>query len=106
QREVLDEARLNAALMLHADGVPRAGVVDYLVEAGRFAPDTAEKRVQFIEHPLWRLYVHVYFEGEQLLRRWLHLVPDADRPARFGRLLAEPVTPVSIGAEIDAAATA
>ena len=75
----------------------------YLVDVGRFAPATAAKRLEFIEHPLWRLYIYVYFEGEQLLRRWLHLVPEADRPARFGRLLAEPHTPRSIQAEIDAA---
>jgi hypothetical protein len=30
-------------------------------------------------------------------------VPGADRPARFGRLLAEPLSPRSIQAEIDAA---
>ena len=102
-RQVLDESRLNAALMLHADGLPRDQVLSYLIEVGRFDPATAAKRIEFIEHPLWRLYIHVYFEGEQLLRRWLHLVPEADRPARFGRLLAEPHTPRSIQAEIDAA---
>ena len=103
QREILDQARLNAALMLHADGRPRDEVLAYLVEVGRLAPQVAAKRLEFIEHPLWRLYIYVYFEGEQLLRRWLHLVPEADRPARFGRLLSEPHTPRSIQAEIDAA---
>ncbi|MEO5964285.1 MAG: hypothetical protein ABIR11_02375, partial [Candidatus Limnocylindrales bacterium] len=102
QRSILDEVRLNAALMLHADGLSRDAVVDYLVETGRMTPETATKRLEFIEHPLWRLYVHVYFEGEQLLREWLHLAPDADRPARFGRLLAEPLTPPAIAAEIAA----
>lgn len=103
QREILDEARLNAALLLHADGVARDEVLDYLVTVGRFDPATAAKRLEFIEHPLWRLYIHVYFEGERLLRDWLHLVPAAERPARFGRLLTEPMTPVSVQAEIDAA---
>jgi hypothetical protein len=103
QREVLDEARLNAALMLHDEGRPRDEVLAYLVDVGRFAPEVAAKRLEFIEHPLWRLYIYVYFEGEQLLRRWLNLVPEADRPARFGRLLSEPHTPRSIQAEIDAA---
>ena len=102
-REVLDEARLNAALMLHADGRPRDEVLAYLIDVGRFAPPVAAKRLEFIDHRLWRLYVYVYFEGEQLLRRWLHLVPEEDRPARFGRLLSEPHTPRSIQAEIDAA---
>jgi hypothetical protein len=103
QREILDQARLNAALLLHADGRPRAEVQDYLVTVGRFDPATAAKRLEFIEHPLWRLYIYVYFEGERRLRDWLHLAPPADRPARFGRLLTEPLTPVSIQAEMDAA---
>ena len=103
EREILDEARLNAALLLHADGRPRDEVLRYLVDVGRLAPVVAAKRLEFIEHPLWRLYIYVYFEGEELLRRWLHLVPPADRPARFGRLLSEPHTPRSIQHEIEAA---
>ena len=102
QRAILDESRLNAALMLHADGVPRGDVVAYLVDVGRFSVEAAEARLGFIEHPLWRLYIYVYSEGEELLRRWLQVVPAADRAARFGRLLREPLTPPSIQAEIDA----
>ncbi len=102
RRAVLDESRLNAALLLHADGVPREQVADYLVAVGRFSPEAAEARLRFIEHPLWRLYVHVYSEGEALLRRWLHAVPAAERAARFGRLLREPLTPPTIIAELDA----
>ena len=45
----------------------------------------------------------VYTEGEALLRRWLDDVPERDRPARFGRLLREPLTPRAIAAEIAAA---
>lgn len=99
-RTVLDESRVNAALMLHEDGLRRETVLDYLVDVGRFAPETAAKRLQFIEHPLWRTYVFVYSEGEALLGRWLRLVPEAQRAARFGRLLREPLTPPAIEAEI------
>ena len=67
------------------------------------APETAAKRLQFIEHPLWRTYVFVYTEGEALLRRWLDAAPAGERAARFGRLLREPLTPVAIEAEIAAA---
>ncbi|MBP1704784.1 MAG: hypothetical protein H6Q36_523, partial [Chloroflexi bacterium] len=56
--------------------------------------------LEFIEHPLWRTYVFVYFEGERLLRRWLELVREEDRAARFGRLLREPFTPGAIVAEL------
>jgi hypothetical protein len=102
-RAILDEARVNAALMLHEDGLPRDQVLSFLVEVGRYAPDIAAKRLEFIEHPLWRTYVFVYSEGEALLRRWLGQVPAAERAARFGRLLREPLTPPAIEAEIAAA---
>jgi hypothetical protein len=100
---VLDEARVNAALMLHEDLAPRDEVIAYLVDVGRVAPEAAAKRLQFIEHPLWRTYVFVYTEGEALLRRWLGVVPAEGRAARFGRLLVEQLTPESIAAEIAAA---
>jgi hypothetical protein len=99
-RAILDEARVNAALMLHADGRPREEVLTYLIDVGRYSPDTAAKRLEFIEHPLWRTYVFVYPEGEALLRRWLDAVPEKDQAARFGRLLREPLTPPAIEAEI------
>lgn len=102
-RAVLDETRLNAALLLHADGRPRDEVHAYLVEVGRFTPEVAAKRLEFLEHPLWRTYVFVYAEGEALLRRWLEVAPADVRPARFGRLLSEQLTPPAIAAELDAA---
>lgn len=93
----------NAALMLHADGVPREEVLAYLERRLLSTPERAAKRLEFITHPLWRTYVFVYFEGERLLRRWLELVPPADQPARFRRLLVEQVTPGAIVEEIAAA---
>jgi hypothetical protein len=100
-RRVLRGIGGNAAFLRHVDGRSRADVVDYLVAVGRFAPARAEQRLDFIEHPLWRPYVFVYREGEQLLARWLERVPEADRPARFGRLLAEARSPSSIEAELE-----
>ncbi len=102
-RAVLDETRVNAALMLHADGRPHDEVLDYLIEVGRFAPESAAKRLEFMEHPLWRTYIFVYPEGEALLGRWLDMVPEEARAARFGRLLREPLTPPAIEAEIEVA---
>lgn len=90
----------NAALMLHADGAPREEVLAYLERRLVSTPERAAKRLEFISHPLWRTYVFVYFEGERLLRRWLEMVPAADQPARFGRLLAEQLTPSAIVTEI------
>jgi hypothetical protein len=98
-RATLAESRINAALMVHVDGAPRKQAVDYMIEVGRTNPDTAAKRMEFVSHPLWRLYDYVYTEGEALLWPWLDAVPDAQRGARFGRLLREPLTPAAIRAE-------
>ena len=98
-RRVLVAIRGNAALLRHADGRSHEEVLDYLVDVGRYTRSVSEKRLEFIEHPLWRTYVFVYAEGEALLRRWLDQVPVADRPARFGRLLHEQLTPGAILAE-------
>jgi hypothetical protein len=99
-RSVLDEIAINAALMRHADGVDHDAVLEYLVSVGRMDPARAAKRLEFIEHPLWRSYVFVYDEGEALLGRWVDAVPEPERPARFGRLLHEQLTPSAIAAEI------
>lgn len=95
-RRVLIPIRGNAAILRHADGRSHDEVLDYLISVGRFTPAVAAKRLEFIEHPLWRTYVFVYAEGEALLQRWLGAVSPADRPARFERLLHEQLTPGAV----------
>ncbi|MGZ8437644.1 MAG: DUF885 domain-containing protein [Candidatus Limnocylindrales bacterium] len=97
-RRSMAAVRGNAAILRHADGRSHEEVLDYLKTVGRFAAETAAKRLEFIEHPLWRTYVFVYAEGEALLARWVDAVPEADRPARFGRLLHEQLTPAAVTA--------
>ena len=99
-RRVLRAIAGDAAFRRHADGATHDEVFEYLREVGRFAPSVAAKRLEFIEHPLWRTYVFVYAQGEALLRRWVEDVPEADRTARFGRLLREQVTPALILGEL------
>ena len=99
-REVLHTSGVNAALMLNADGASREEAIDYLVRAGRYPRAVAEKRLEFLVHPTWRTVVFVYSEGEALLRRWIDAVPEADRPARFARLLHEQLTPGAILADL------
>jgi hypothetical protein len=101
-RAALGAADVNAALMRHADGASHDEVLAYLRETGLLAADRAAQRLSFIEHPLWRTYVFVYSEGEALLRRWLQVVPPDERPARFGRLLHEQITPGAIQDELAA----
>lgn len=98
-RRVLGAIRGNAALLRHVDGRSHEDVLEYLVDVGRYSRAVSEKRLKFIEHPLWRTYVFVYAEGETLLRRWLDGVPESARAARFGRLLHEQLTPGAILAE-------
>jgi hypothetical protein len=99
-RRVMAETRVNAALMRHAEGASHDETLAYLERVGRFAHEVAAKRLEFIEHPLWRTYVFVYHEGEALLRSWLGQVEAAARTARFNRLLHEQLTPAAIEAEI------
>jgi len=95
-RAVLPAIRGNAAILRHADGRSHDDVLTYLIEVGRYAPDVAAKRLEFIEHPLWRTYVFVYAEGQALVRRWVEAVPEADQATRFGRLLHEQLTPAAV----------
>jgi hypothetical protein len=99
-RRRLIESRVNAALMRHVDGATHDEVLAWLERVGRYAPAVAAKRLEFIEHPLWRTYVFAYHEGEGLLRRWLDAAPETDRTARFGRLLREQLTPTAIEREL------
>ncbi len=95
-REALSAIRGNAAILRHADGQSRDDVLSYLREVGRYDPASASKRMEFIEHPLWRTYVFVYAEGQALLARWLAAVPPEAQVARFGRLLHEQLTPDAV----------
>jgi hypothetical protein len=95
-RRVLSAVDGNAAILLHADGLSHDAVVGYLCDVGAYAPERAEKRMEFLEHPIWRTYVFVYAEGEALLERWLAAVPPDDQPAQFARLLHEQLTPGAV----------
>ena len=98
-RQAIGAIRGNAAFLLHADGRSHDEVLTYLQEVGGYTRELAAKRLEFIEHPLWKTYVFVYAEGEALLRTWLEAAPAPDRVARFGRLLHEQVTPGRLLAE-------
>jgi hypothetical protein len=98
-RDGLRATEVNAALMRHADGADRETVRAWLERAALLTPERAAKRLEFIDHPLWRTYVFVYAQGAALLERWLAVVPPAERAARFRRLLVEPLTPSVIAAE-------
>jgi hypothetical protein len=95
-RDTLDAIRGNAAILRNADGRSHEDVIAYLCDVGRNAPALAAKRLELVEHPLWRTYVFVYAEGESLLRHWVEAVPGDQQVARFGRLLHEQLTPAAV----------
>lgn len=101
-RRRLAEVAVDAALLRWADGASSDETLAFLRRYGRLPDERARKRLEFIEHPRWRTYVHVYYEGEPLLRRWVDAAPDGDRDARFRRLLREQLTPPTIVAELAA----
>jgi hypothetical protein len=100
RRDSLRPTEVNAALMRHADGIDRETVRAWLERAALLTPERAAKRLEFIDHPLWRTYVFVYAAGAALLERWLEAVPPAAGVARFQRLLVEPLSPSAIAAEV------
>jgi hypothetical protein len=95
-RAILGTIGGNVALLRHVEGRSHDEAVTYLRDVGRVSEARAEKRLEFIEHPLWRTYIFVYAEGEALLEGWVDAVPEAERTARFGRLLREQLTPAAV----------
>jgi hypothetical protein len=99
-RSALRAADIDAALMLHADGRPVDEARAWLERVALLSPERVVKKLEFLEHPLWRTYAFVYGEGAALLDRWLAAVPADARAARYRRLLVEPLTPPRIEAEL------
>ncbi len=86
--EALAAVRGNAALLLHDEGRAPEDVVEYLARWSLLDRPRAEKAVQFLTDPTWRAYISCYVEGLPLCRTFT-----AGDPARFERLLSEPLLP-------------
>jgi hypothetical protein len=99
-RRAMAAIRGTAAFLRHADGRSHDEVLDYLRDVGGYPTAAAAKRLEFIEHPLWRTYVFVYAEGEALLSRWIGAGGPDEEVTRFDRLLHEQLTPAGILAEL------
>lgn len=103
--------RQDAALMLHDQHVGQDAAAAYL-QRWLLAPDNrARQMLRFLTSPLWRAYISTYVEGYRLLEQWLDqgpgagfdggpAGPGADRRARFGRLLDEPLIPAALRTEL------
>lgn len=96
----------DAALMRHAEGASRDVVLAFLHDEALMPAARAAKRMEFIEHPLWRTYVFSYAGGEDLLGAWCDAAGDATGTrARFLRLLTEQLTPSGIAEELQRTGT-
>ncbi|GLZ55181.1 DUF885 domain-containing protein [Actinomycetospora sp. NBRC 106378] len=94
--EPLTSVRQDAALLLHGSSAvdreerARAHLRRWLL----VDDDRADRMLEFLGHPRWRIHTTTYVEGARLVRRWLAARP-AGTPAgsRFARLLDESWTP-------------
>jgi hypothetical protein len=92
----LNGAFANAALLLHAEGVPPADVRDYLVETTVQGPEMIDHAMRALADPIGRTYEFAYSEGARLVRAWLEV---QGQTTGFARLLAEQHTPSGLAAE-------
>jgi hypothetical protein len=91
--ETMQAARGNLALLIHEEGADADTAVAYAERWMLQSRPRAEKAVQFLTDPTWRAYISCYVEGLPLCRAFV-----AGDPARFDRLLSEPLTPADLRA--------
>ena len=78
-----------AALMLHADALPEAEVLDFLMQYSVASTERARQSLRFISQPTLRAYIFTYSAGGELVEGWM----ERQGSAGFARLLSEPLTP-------------
>jgi hypothetical protein len=91
--EALGSVRQNAAFLLHEDGMAPDEVSAYVQRWSLLPKQRADKAVQFLTDPTWRAYITCYVEGLRLCQAFV-----AGDPARFERLLTEPLLPADLAA--------
>lgn len=84
--EPLRAVGVNAALMIHEEGVPLDEVEAYVQKWSLNTPEQAKHSVSFVRDPTWRAYVITYSAGRDLCRAYI-----AGDPARLRTLLTEHV---------------
>jgi hypothetical protein len=77
---------LNAALMIHEDGVSQAEAAAYVEKWGLVTPERARRAIRFVTDPTWRAYVITYTAGQELCNAYI-----GGDPARLRALLTEHV---------------
>ena len=85
-RDALDGVSLNAALLIHEDGMDADDAVEYVRRWAGVGPERAAHVVRFVTVPNWRAYVVTYSAGQDLCRAY-----HGGDPVRFRRLLTEQI---------------
>ena len=85
-RQDLRTIGVDAALMIHEDGVSTDEARAYIERCALMTPEQAEHSVSFVTDPTWRAYTITYSAGRDLCRTYV----DGDA-ARFRALLTEHV---------------
>lgn len=88
-----------AAMLLHEDGRPEAEVVEFLSRYNVVSEHHARKNLEFITQPNLRAYIFTYWVGSDLVRGFMA----SHGQGAFGRLLAEPLTPGGLAAQVPVA---
>jgi hypothetical protein len=94
-------ADVNAALLLHDEGLDEADVRAYLERWELLSPELASHAIRFFREPTSRTYVLTYSAGRELCRSYV-----AGEPERFRRLVTEQVRVCELVAARDAGAAA
>ena len=76
--EPLRAVGVDAALMIHEEGVPIAEVEAFTQKWSIVTPEQAKHSVSFVTDPTWRAYAITYSAGRDLCRAYI-----GDDPARF-----------------------
>jgi hypothetical protein len=84
--KALGTVGLNAALMIHEDGVGEEEAARYVSRLGLRPLEQARRSISFVTDPTWRAYTITYSAGEDLCRAYT-----GDDPVRLRRLLTEHV---------------
>lgn len=89
----LSAVACNAAILRHEAGASEGAVIDYLQAWELTSKERAERRLRFIDDPLWRPYLFTYYAGRGLLREYIGQGHQAVRADRFRHALTSQITP-------------
>lgn len=83
----------NAAILRHESGASESECLDYLQTWEPTSRERAERRLRFIDDPLWRPYLFTYYAGRKLMSDYVAVEDSRERTERFRSSLTSQITP-------------